>query len=356
MPQWRDLPATVATAAGVVSACAGGVAPLHEIPVRDVAVVAVNASSKSACVLDIRGNVLCWGAVADDHDSTVPEQVQLPRPATDLAEESCAILDDGTVWCWWLSRYCQHSGAAIASRAPFARSRYCPMPAQVGGVVNAVAFLSRQSWAVRSTDGAVWRISLSDFMYHLDQGSSGATTDGECVVTGGRAKCLCANEPVQDWIVNCKDGPFSFTSNVIDASLTGCLLLGDGRVMCRGANDELQTGVSSDHKAIVPEFTVVPIPHAYTIYSPAWHTVCADTRSAGMWCWGDAQSLPIDRTATGCKACGTGKCTPCTGPRQLPFGGAQVSLGGPLISCARMSAERVVCWGDNNDYGQLGPR
>jgi alpha-tubulin suppressor-like RCC1 family protein len=59
---------------------------------------AIAAGGDLTCVIT-QGAVKCFG----DHYSGTPMPITLPRPATALAvgnAHACAILDDGSVWCW----------------------------------------------------------------------------------------------------------------------------------------------------------------------------------------------------------------------------------------------------------------
>ena len=85
-----------------------------EVPGLDPGAVAIASGDGFSCALRTDGAVLCWGnnglgelGNATTTDSQTPVMVQgLPARAVgiwaDQATHPCALLEDGTVWCWGL--------------------------------------------------------------------------------------------------------------------------------------------------------------------------------------------------------------------------------------------------------------
>lgn len=65
-------------------------------------VVNVSTGSKYTCVLDIDGNVYCWGVLLEKVIAS-PSYIVLENPAVSLSvnnSNACALDNEGTVWCW----------------------------------------------------------------------------------------------------------------------------------------------------------------------------------------------------------------------------------------------------------------
>ena len=98
--------------------------------------VEIDGMWNHACVRDAEGGVWCWGwsGVGDTHvppgrrtpDLPIlwPEwhRMELPRPATAISVayfQSCALLDDGTAWCWGSNEHGQlFDGTTTDSESP----------------------------------------------------------------------------------------------------------------------------------------------------------------------------------------------------------------------------------------------
>ena len=148
-----------------------------------------------------------------------------------------------------------------------------------------------------------------------------------------------------------------------------CALLNGGLVQCWGYNDEGQLGVGSTTNvgtsSTVPTATkaFVTLPGTGTyggtatfVAAGGMHT-CADVTSDGLLCWGNNSDGEL----------GTGSTTRLgTSPGSAPTGNAPgispISFGGPSVysvalgggtTCVLLSNGNVRCWGLNNN-AQLG--
>jgi hypothetical protein len=84
------------------------------VPLRSRAVAITTGDGFSCAILASGGQVECWGSNQDGElgsaapsDGTTPLPVALPAPAVgvwaDQATSPCALLQDGSVWCWGLT-------------------------------------------------------------------------------------------------------------------------------------------------------------------------------------------------------------------------------------------------------------
>ena len=123
-----------------------------------------------------------------------------------------------------------------------------------------------------------------------------------------------------------------------------CVLSGDGKVLCWGANDQAQLGNGSTTSSTVPG----PIATTATFF--ALSETCAIANDSKTWCWGtNVGNVPPDM-------CGTGPyAVPCSlkpiETMAIPTGAKAIGGGGN--TCVIATDDSVWCWG-YNDYGQLG--
>jgi alpha-tubulin suppressor-like RCC1 family protein len=108
-------------------------------PAQAEAIVQVGSGEYHVCARDRRGRVFCWGDNSYGQVNqtpgaakawALPQLVVLPTPAVDLgagSRHSCALLIDGSVWCWG-SNLQGTLGAAVSSPSAPVRVRFAGDP------------------------------------------------------------------------------------------------------------------------------------------------------------------------------------------------------------------------------------
>ncbi len=286
------------------------------------------------CALLGDGTVQCWG-VGDsgqrgdgtfNNISTVPAAVVGITGAVAVAARgyhSCALLGDGTVWCWGRNSDGQLGVTPSGSQCPTTPGFFCSStPVRATGITSAAAVIAGG--------------------YHT------------CALFGdGTAQCWGRNDDGQ-----LGDGTFTSSSTPLRVGgLTGaaavsggfyhtCALLGDSTVQCWGRNAEGQLGNGTTIGSRVPG-RVAGLPSATAVSGGFQHT-CALLSDGTVQCWG--------RNLEG--QLGDGTTTSSSTPVRVGgITGAVAVSAGILHTCALLANGTVKCWGavgPNNDFGQLG--
>lgn len=227
------------------------------------------------------------------------------------ANNTCAVVLGGNVWCWGNNLSGQLGpGATINVNAT--------TPRAVTGLTGAttVGVGTQHSCASLSTGSvSCW-----------GQGASGQLGNGAFSTSAT---------------------PVAVTgiSNAVDLAannLSSCALLATGSVRCWGANDAGQLGNGTRNAAASP-VSALGINNAVAITTGALHT-CALLTDTTVKCWGHNYAGQI----------GNGTTTDALSPVTVPglTGVTSVSAGG-AHTCATLTSGALRCWGRNNE-GQLG--
>ena len=293
-------------------------------------------------------------------------------------EFSCAVIEDGSVWCWGYNTYGNLGDGTTTERHEPVRVTL------LGGgfVTNAVAVDTGETHACALTsDGAVWCWGGNDFGQLGDgttaerHGAVAMTASGGAaiatatgVAAGDRVSCarvstgraLCAGWPVGDGTrkvrsravtVRKANGTPLTGITAVSADEHACVRTSKGEAWCWGDNGygQLGNGAKQDrwHAVRVTKtggraLTGVTVVDAGELHS------CARTGSGAAWCWG----------YNAWRAIGDG-----TGKNRLRAVRVQKAGGGLLTgvttadagahhSCARTGAQ-LYCWGYNGE-GSLG--
>jgi alpha-tubulin suppressor-like RCC1 family protein len=318
----------------------------------------VTAGEAFTCALGEDGSVWCWGANNVDQSfgvSGLPASAPLPRDALEVeagAEFACALLDDRSVWCWGDNSYLQ-LGSTRTSTEP------AQVPLQrddvVGIAVGATHACARfhdgslECWGDarngRLGDGGETSRPLPEVAPDVQSFAIGITH--ACGLDGAEVRCWGDNESGQlgdaSFVSRSSPpaGPVALQEDAVEITAGGhtCARLASGTVKCWGDNDSGQLGVAPSFPSERP--IVVPgIPAVAEIAAGAGHT-CAREASGVVWCWGDNSAGQLGAPGT------------AAAPIVVPLALAATSVvAGQFHSCAITSGE-VWCWGDN-ELGQLG--
>ena len=342
-----------------------------------LAAKAISAGDTHTCALLTDGTVWCWGdnsagelgngqiTVQDSNGYagiSPPVQVQgLPSKATAIgcgSLFSCALLDDGTIWCWGSDGYGQLgdglilSGTNTAVATPQKVGINYPATSIAVGYFHACALVDNGAWCWGN--GAYGQ--LGDMLYTSQPQANATPQDNfapvtavwagfwnTCAVSQGTLYCWGANDfgqigdgstdssvlgiatPQKVLLTN----PPTISKVTISAG-NGCVLFANGSVDCWGSTPAALSG----------------LPSMTGLCAGQGH-FCGVDNTGGVWCWyGSNMEGEL----------GDGTTVPPSGPVSvvgLPGPAASVSAG-EQHSCALLKDGAVWCWGANYN-GQIAP-
>ena len=375
------------TVAAFVSASIG-VAVSFDVahPSGRVATDRVALGDAHTCVIKDDGTVWCFGDNSDGQlgnssfgppDSTTPVQTSgfgTGRTAVQVAageRHTCALLDNGEVWCWGSGGNNELANGALQSSDPV------KVPLGAGITASRIFVGGRVSCALTSDNrltcwgqnhkgqigngtvlasggvapAAVSNIPTSFVPAHVDPGGRHVCA----AATGGAVWCWGDDDRNQlgtaadgAAAVNVPGPADSITAarSVATGLEYSCAVLTDDTVSCWGRNHLAQLGRGS----VTPASTAAPA--AVSIGAPVSKVAagkafaCALTTAGAVWCWGENTAGQVGDATAG---------SPRLAPAQVSnLGGTAVDIvAGGAHACAVLSSGAVRCWGDNS-AGQLG--
>lgn len=386
----RTLVGLVAGAA-LVAGCGSTTQNTASVLPEPKSAVQVSTQRRHTCVLVATGSVECFGlneagrlgdGTSRNRDTpsqvVFPDGVSITALSTGLADHTCAIDSEKSLWCWGLNAFGQLGTFDLTSRIVAAKVR--GLDVQVSAVVTA-----EQLTCALDSAGVVWCWGNNN-NFTLGQPTdrtAGVNKPGSVVpiqvpglepVTLLRAggNHLCAIEAsgmVKCWGDN-KFGQLGIGNadqtveprptvdlggRVLDLALGqshSCALLEGGRVRCWGANQHDQLGFQSE---LIPgEVPFVSAPAAdVALGAPAVaitagrYFVCATLEDASLRCWGkirgdddESNVVTVDED------------------RSVPVAidgasGVRNADGGSRHVCWISVVGPLVCAG-NDDLGQVG--
>lgn len=281
---------------------------------------AITTGSDHACALLADGTVWCWGGdgygqlgPATNTTSYAPVKVTGLAGVTSVKAGgffTCALLASGAVSCWGYNANGQLGDGTMAQSAT---------PVAVSGISNAVAIAAgaRHACAVLA-DGTVkcWGYNLNGEL------GDATTTDRHTPVT---------------------------VSGLTGATVVGagsyhtCAIATAGALWCWGKNASGQLGVLVNGSATTPQRVTGLAPAAGAVAGGLYHT-CALTTAGAVWCWGGNSSGQV----------GDGTTYLASFPKQILAAGSATAVdAGDEYTCAVLTSTAASCWG-NNGYGQIG--
>lgn len=293
--------------------------------------VQVAAGERHTCALLDNGEVWCWGANSylelGSGGGNQPDPVKVPLGAGITASRifvggrvSCALTSDTRLTCWGQNHKGQIGNGTVQASggvAPAAVSNiptsFAPAHVDPGG----------RHVCAAATGGAVWCWGDDD------RNQLGTAADGAAAVNvPGPADSVTAARTVATGLEY------------------SCAVLTDDTVSCWGRNHLAQLGRGSVTPAVTaaPGAVSIGVPVSKVAAGKAF--ACALTTVGAVWCWGENTASQIGDATAG---------SPRLAPAQVSnLGGTAVDVvAGGAHACAVLSSGEVRCWGDNS-AGQLG--
>ncbi len=333
----------------------------------------VAAGGHHTCGVLGDGSVWCWGANdsgqlgnGDQANSASPVRViALDVAAVDIAagrSHTCAVLEDGSVWCWGANDSGQVSPDAGSGTATPLHVELSEQAAQVvaGDDFTCIRIVGTgvvQCWGGnahgqlgngQTTDSSIpVAVPLGTPAIDIGAGSSHVCTvlnDGSvwCWGNNGDGQVAGDGQPVHSSPVQVPS--LSGAQFVAPGDRHSCALLATGEVWCWGNNSGGELGDGTDDATNVP--VMVSAPAQASALASGTSFSCAVFSDHHVWCWGSG--------ADGRLGAGTASLTGSATPLQvLEVDDAQLVTTGLGHACSVHGVGFMHCWG-KNDTGQLG--
>ncbi|MBU1220528.1 hypothetical protein KKF34_02110 [Myxococcota bacterium] len=323
----------------------------------------ISSGAYHTCALSNDGSAYCWGAgnngrlgTGDVHNQSFPVQVKIKNAKFKQLSAgypfTCAIEAKGTVWCWGYNKEGQlGNDSDVESKIPVLVKGSKPS-------YKSICTGANHSCALKN-DGSVWCWGRNDFMQtglgsdvpfskvpqkveNLNAEKIACGANHTCIVNrDGEVKCFGKNDYGQVG-VSPSERPKNITmvqginENVKQVSAGEnhtCALTVAGSVFCWGKLGKKGNG-SKD---------VVKILESVEAISSGYNHNCALRKSGKVACWGLNNYGQI----------GNGTKVYADVPVELDLDNAVKISAGKIHTCALKKDGSAYCWGHNND-GNLG--
>ncbi len=366
------LAALLAFPAGAVHAAADEPSPTPE-PVRIPPISTISVGDAHGCALVQGGDVWCSGRGNQGQlgngamdTSDLPVRAQLPRPAVVIeagGNSSCAITDDGAAWCWGDNEYGQLGIGTTVGTA-------VPTRVDLPGPAVALAFGTDWHACALLDDGSGWCWGHDDFG-QLGDGNEVDAQSSPVRVTvvdepirqispGFLHTCaLLRSGAIACWGVGSSgelgdgargypDGAvtvqgISGTVEEVAASNGETCAVVDGRALCWGGNEEGRLGTATGNEFELTPTPVAGLPGdiAEIAMSESGGHICARTSNGATWCWGNAE---VGQLGEGVPVAPAWVATPV----RLDLPRATAISAGYSNACALFAPDDLRCWGSGD--------
>lgn len=290
-----------------------------------------SASADFGCAATVSGAAYCWGVngygqlgdgmkfTNGTHiDSSGPRRVEvLGTRVAEVgtgAEHACALLIDGSVWCWGRNNFGQIGRAAGGQQ---------DTPVRVGNLAASKAVTTGDNHSCALTQAGGVRCWGNNAAGQLGDGTR--TNRSAPVSVSGLSSGVAA---------------------ISAGSRHTCALLTNGKIKCWGNNDSRQLGDNTATSRTVP--VDLADSDTWRAISAGRDHTCGITTAGRGRCWGSAAD---GRLGNGSRSGSFGTPQTVSG---LTSGVSEIVAGRGYHSCA-IHGGAVKCWGENLN-GQLGSR
>jgi alpha-tubulin suppressor-like RCC1 family protein len=366
-------------------------------------IIRLNAAYGATCAIDVEGAVWCWGYDQYQTGGELPRRIEGLEYNFRVAagqDHTCAINKDREVWCWGANP--DHQLGAM----PRDGSNHSREPLRVEGVSGAIELSSGTAHSCALTeDGTVWcwgsnlkgqlgRGTEARLVVELpgktvleDTISLSARATSGCAVTGAH-RAFCWGRMYASW-----SGKNALLPAAVPTFVSGlpevrsietsgghaCALTLDGQAWCWGGNESGQISIDAEERVDDPQ--LVESGPSMKLALGGQHS-CALGQDRQVRCWGDNSRLQLgapaahmevpglfevqELAAQGTRTCvidGVDRGMTCwgsinngtpAGPTRVPGLSNLVSMAlGNSHNCAFDRSGRVFCFGSNS-RGQLG--
>jgi hypothetical protein len=290
------------------------------------------------CVLKNNGDIWCWGAnqhgqlgngVPSAEEIAPVKVAGLPMAAKQVAvgiDSSCALLIDGTVWCWGSNEYGQ-----LGNGQQSLTDVLTPVQATALGSGNDV--ISIGYWHGCALKGGAVSCWGDDLYGEIGSGNVGDVPCG----AGNTNNCVLTPTQVRTGVQKVSAGGF-YT----------CTIQNDASLWCWGDNFWGQLGLGDTSGRAVPT-EVTSLGHTIIDVDTAVHATCAIVTGGAVRCWGSQGSGRLGNGTVNENFCGMGGCqlspVPVSGPLGLAGGNATLIRESEGSACVVRSDGHVWCWG-----------
>ena len=282
--------------------------------------VSASTSGQHLCVLTQPGGVKCWGLNSDgqlgigntDYQRSIVEVRGLPGKAIAISagfEHVCAVLENGSVWCWGNNENGQLGDGTTISRM---------MPVKVQSIENATEVAAGHNFTCALTQGGAVKCWGNEI--HL-----GIETNADSTI------------PVN------VEGFSSGVRSISAGSGHACAITANGGLKCWGNWFSGALGVGETYTSARTPMDVVGLTSGVEFVSAGGRHTCAIITGGNVKCWGDNQYGTL----------GIGTDETSLLPVDVPgIESASFLATGEAHTCAIANGE-VLCWGANT-AGQIG--
>lgn len=331
-----------------------------------------------ACAIDSVGAPACWGRadVGQLGAGQGPDRRQKPiavavsQPAVEIAvggRHTCALLEDGAVWCWGSNRHGE-IGAGVPEDALFPVRPNSPVS------LGALAAGTDHTCGIETTHGTLWcwganrdgqlgdgtiapRPAPTQIPLFQAAAALAANLGNTCFVSAGRVYCVGANDAGQlgnnsqaSSLALVQVATLTDAERVAVGESHACAVDLAGQAWCWGHNGSGRLGDGTTTSSLVPVAVDQPPGVLFRSISARTFHTCAQSRPPELeiYCWGGNGNGELGDGTTTARSSPT--LVPLPGPAR---GTLHAVVAGERHSCAIVDPGVVYCWGYNLQ-GQLG--